>query len=166
MAKFSSGKAKAVPPLSTASLPDIVFMILFFFMVSTQLRDVEVKVKVDVPSGTQVKKLEKKSLVSYIFIGRPMPAIQNVYGTEPLIQMNDQLINDEGIPEESVKDFILFEREKLSEADQNKMTVSLKIDQHIPMGNVTDLKQALRMANALKINYSARKDLSQLSGLK
>lgn len=162
MAKFSTGGSKKVPALNTASLPDVVFMILFFFMVSTQLRDVEVKVKVGVPSGTQVKKLEKKSLVSYIFIGRPIPAIQNMYGTEPLIQMNDQLINQEGVPEEEVKDFILFEREKLSEADQNKMTVSLKIDANIPMGNVTDVKQALRMANALKINYSAKKDVSAL----
>ena len=158
MGKFKTKNSKKVPPLSTASLPDIVFMILFFFMVSTQMRDVEVKVKVLVPSATQVKKLEKKSLVSYVYIGRPSPSIQNIYGTEPLIQMNDKLINEEGVPSESVKDFILFEREKLSEADQNKMTVSLKIDANIPMGNVTDLKQALRMANALKINYSAKKD--------
>ena len=158
MGKFTSKGSKKVPPLSTASLPDIVFMILFFFMVSTQMRDVEVKVDVKVPTATQVKKLEKKSLVSYVFIGRPRVAFQNTYGTEPIIQMNDKLINDEGVPSESVKDFILFEREKLAEDDQNKMTVSLKIDSNIPMGNVTDLKQALRMANALKINYSARKD--------
>ena len=161
MGKFTAKGSKKVPPLSTASLPDIVFMILFFFMVSTQMRDVEVKVDVKVPSATQVKKLEKKSLVSYVFIGRPRLAFQNTYGTEPIIQMNDKLINEEGVPSESVKDFILFEREKLAEDDQNKMTVSLKIDSNIPMGNVTDLKQALRMANALKINYSARKDESE-----
>jgi biopolymer transport protein ExbD len=77
-----------------------------------------------------------------------------------MIQMNDQLVNEEGIPTESVQDFVISEREQLAESDKNKMTVSLKIDKHIPMGKVTDVKQALRYANALKINYSAKKDYS------
>jgi biopolymer transport protein ExbD len=79
-----------------------------------------------------------------------------------MIQMNDKLINEEGIPSEPVKDFVLFEREKLDESDRNKMTVSLRIDQNINMGKVTDVKQALRMANALKINYSAKKEYSNM----
>jgi len=162
MSRFKTKLSKKSPRISTSSLPDIVFMLLFFFMVSTTMRETEVKVQVTVPTATQVKKLEKKSLVSYVYIGRPLTMIQNVYGTEPMIQLNDQLINEEGVPHESVKDFILFEREKLSEVDQNKMTVSLRIDSNIPMGNVTDLKQALRMANALKINYSAKKDYTGL----
>jgi biopolymer transport protein ExbD len=163
MSKFKGKVKKGVPPLSTASLPDIVFMILFFFMVTTTMRQTEVKVGVTLPSASQVKKLEKKSVVSYIYIGRPVARMQALYGSEPMIQMNDQLINEEGVPTESVQDFILAEREQLPETDKNKMTVSLKIDQNIPMGKVTDVKQALRYANALKINYSAKKDYSKLA---
>lgn len=163
MSKFKSKVKKGVPPLSTASLPDIVFMILFFFMVTTTMRQNEVQVSVTVPKATQIKKLEKKSVVSYIFIGRPIARLQGLYGSEPMIQMNDKLTNEEGVPTESVQDFILAEREQLPESDKNKMTVSLKIDQNIAMGKVTDVKQALRYANALKINYSAKKDYAGLA---
>jgi biopolymer transport protein ExbD len=163
MSRFKGKVKKGIPPLSTASLPDIVFMILFFFMVTTTLRQTELKVVVHLPSASQVKKLEKKSVISYIYIGRPISRVQAMYGSEPMIQMNDKLINEEGVPTESVQDFILSEREKLPESDKNKMTVSLKIDQNIPMGKVTDVKQALRYANALKINYSGFKDF-ELTG--
>ncbi len=157
MAKFIKKKPTGVKAINTASLPDIVFMLLFFFMVTTVMRETEVQVSVTLPAASQVKKLEKKSLVSFIYIGRPVRHLQTLYGIEPIIQLNDKLISEEGIPSESIKDFILFEREKLDEADKNKMTVSLRIDQNIPMGKVTDVKQALRMANALKINYSAKR---------
>jgi biopolymer transport protein ExbD len=157
MSKFGKKVGKGAPAINTASLPDIVFMLLFFFMVTTVMRETEVKVSVKVPSATEVKKIEKKSIVSYIYIGRPISSLQAVYGSEPMIQMNDKLINEEGIPSEQVQDFVLEEREKLDESDKNKMTVSLRIDQNINMGKVNDVKQALRMANALKINYSATK---------
>jgi biopolymer transport protein ExbD len=163
MSRFKGKVKKGVPPLSTASLPDIVFMILFFFMVTTTMRQTEVKVGVVLPSASQVKKLEKKSVISYIYIGRPLARMQALYGSEPMIQMNDKLVNEEGVPTESVQDFILSEREQLAETDKNKMTVSLKIDKNIPMGKVTDVKQALRYANALKINYSAKKDFAKLA---
>jgi biopolymer transport protein ExbD len=160
MGRFRGRSRRGVPPLSTASLPDIVFMILFFFMVSTTLRQTEVKVRVNLPSLSQAKKLEKKSQTSYIYIGRPMPGMQAKYGTEPMIQLNDKLINRDGVPAEAVQDFILTEREQLAESEKNKMTVSLKIDRETPMGIVSDVKQALRSANALKINYSSSKDNS------
>jgi len=163
MPKFIKKKEAGIKAINTASLPDIVFMLLFFFMVVTVLRETEVQVSVALPSASQVKKLEKKSLVSYVYIGRPIRQLQALYGIEPIIQLNDKLISEEGIPSESIKDFILFEREKLDEADKNKMTVSLRIDQNIPMGKVTDVKQALRMANALKINYSAKKIYEKLN---
>ena len=163
MAKFKSRVKVGSKAINTASLPDIIFMLLFFFMVTTVMRETEVQVAVSIPQATQVKKLEKKSLVSYIYIGRPVQRLQEVFGTEPMIQLNDKLINEEGVPDESIKDFILSEREKLDEADQNKMTVSLRIDSNIPMGKVTDVKQALRLANALKINYSARKEITGMA---
>lgn len=159
MPKFIKKKATGLKAISTASLPDIVFMLLFFFMVTTTMRETEVQVNVTLPTASQVKKMEKKSIVSYIYIGRPVRHLQALYGIEPIIQLNDKLVSEEGIPSESIKDFVLYEREKLDESDKNKMTVSLRIDQNIPMGKVTDVKQALRMANALKINYSARKTI-------
>lgn len=161
MSKFKKKINKGAQAINTASLPDIVFMLLFFFMVSTVMRETQLQVKVTVPQATEVKKIEKKSLVSYIYIGNPVSRLIELYGTEPIIQLNDKLINEEGIPSEPVKDFVLAEREKMDEADRNKMTVSLRIDQGIKMGKVSDVKQALRYANALKINYSARREYDE-----
>jgi biopolymer transport protein ExbD len=158
MAKFSRTKGKGSPKINTSSLPDIIFMLLFFFMVSTTMRETEVNVQVKVPEATEVKKLEQKSLVSYIYIGRPANALQGIYGSEPMIQLNDKLVNVEGIPAEEVQDFVLSEREAMAEDVKNKMVISLRIDSDIPMGKVDDVKQALRRAKALIINYSARKD--------
>ncbi|MCK5134740.1 MAG: biopolymer transporter ExbD [Bacteroidales bacterium] len=158
MSKFRRKKGKGLPRINTASLPDIVFMLLFFFMVTTTMRETEVQVRVTVPEATEVKKLEKKSLVSYIYIGRPVAHVARMYGTEPLIQLNDKLVSEEGIPYESIQDFVLFEREKLPESDKNRMTMSLRVDEKIPMGKVDDVKLALRRAKALIINYSARKE--------
>ena len=162
MAKFKRSKGKGSPKINTASLPDIVFMLLFFFMVATTMRETEVQVRVKVPEATEVKKLEKKSLVSYIYIGRPVKHVAAMYGTEPLIQLNDKLVNEEGIPYESIQDYVLFEREKLPEADKSRMTMSLRIDENINMGKVDDVKQALRRAKALIINYSARKEYREM----
>ena len=158
MAKFRTKTGKGLQQINTSSLPDIVFMLLFFFMVATQMRETEVKVRVKVPEATEVKKLEKKSLVSYIYIGRPVAQVARMYGTEPLIQLNDKLVSNEGIPYESIQDFVLFEREKLPESDKNKMTMTLRVDENISMGKVDDVKQALRRAKSLIINYSARKE--------
>ena len=158
MSKFRKKSGKGLQAINTSSLPDIVFMLLFFFMVATTMRETEVQVKVKVPEATEVKKLEKKSLVSYIYIGRPVAHVARMYGTEPLIQLNDKLVSEGGIPFESIQDFVLFEREKLPESDKNKMTMSLRIDENINMGKVDDVKKALRRARALIINYSARKE--------
>src|SRR6056297_1129682 len=158
MSKFKMKKGKGTQKINTASLPDIIFMLLFFFMVSTTMRETEVQVQITPTEVSEVKKLEQKSLVSYIYIGRPVQQLQGLYGSEPMIQLNDKIINEEGIPTEAVQDFVLFEREKLPEIEKNKMVMSLRIDQDIPMGKVDDVKQALRRAKALIINYSARKD--------
>ncbi len=152
MARFRKDNKKGLPPISTASLPDVVFMLLIFFMVTTQLREVDLMVKIKTPQATQLKKLEKKSLVSFIYIGQPKPSFQKLYGTEPRIQLNDQFA---GI--DDIRDFVSSERESMSENDRGYMTVSMKVDEMTRMGIVTDIKQALRKANALKINYSARK---------
>ena len=150
MSKFKQSERGEAKAINTASLPDIVFMLLFFFMVTTVMKETEYKVKITVPGATEVNKLEKKSLVSYIYIGPPVNA--KFFGTEPRIQLNDQFANVGDI-----RDFISSERDKMDENEQKLMTVSLKIDDNTKMGIVTDVKLALRKANALKINYSAKK---------
>ena len=153
MGKFGRKAGKGgSPQISTASLPDIVFMLLFFFMVTTSMRDSTVMVKTDVPSATEVKKLQKKSLVSYINVGPPLPKYQSVFGAEPRIQLNDQFATID-----EIQQFIVSEREKKKEYERPQMTTSLKVDADTKMGIVVDIKQALREASALKINYSTRK---------
>lgn len=145
---------REVPAISTASLPDVIFMILFFFMVSTSMKEVDLIVTVKTPSATEIQKLENKALVSYIYVGKPTPSMQAKFGTTPRIQLNDAYRTPADI-----LDFIASERDKLSEADRNDMTVSIKADQEVKMGIITDIKQELRKANALKISYSASKAL-------
>ncbi|MFO8020849.1 MAG: biopolymer transporter ExbD [Perlabentimonas sp.] len=153
MAKFARKGKNKMPAISTASLPDIVFMLLFFFMVSTTLRETEMLVSIKLPQASEVVKLEKKSLVSYIYIGTPARQYQGVFGTDSRIQLNDtfQTLVD-------IRDFISSERDALSEAERTMLTISLKVDENTRMGIVTDVKQELRKASALKISYSARKD--------
>jgi len=151
MAKFREEGKKSIPQISTASLPDIIFMLIFFFMVTTTIRETNIKVQNRVPGATEVKKLERKDLVSYIYIGKPKQQFQNLFGTEPRIQLNDAFAKVDDI-----RDYIASERQQLDEAERPKMTVSLKVDEDTKMGVVTDVKLALRRASALKINYSAR----------
>ena len=144
-----SGK-KEMPELGTSS--DIVFMFLFFFMVTSQLRSNEVKVKVKLPEATEVVKLERKDLSSYINIGSPTAQYQAQFGTDVRIQLNDSFKTVDDI-----RDFIAAEREAMSEADRQLMTVSIKADQDVRMGIITDVKQELRRCSALKIMYAANK---------
>lgn len=152
MSKFKKSSNKSLPPISTASLPDIVFMLLFFFMISVSFRQTDRKVIVFLPEATEVVKLERKDLASYINIGTPLRAFQAQYGTDSRIQLNDAFSTIENI-----RDFIAASRETMSEADRSFMTVCLKVDQNTRMGMVTDVKQELRRCSALKIMYQTRK---------
>ncbi|RUA10124.1 MAG: biopolymer transporter ExbD [Flavobacteriia bacterium] len=145
MSKFKK-KKKGLPAISTASLPDIVFMLLFFFMVSTTMRETELKVKVTLPFATEVKKLERKSLVSYIYVGK----VNGVGGDK--IQLNDRISDVK-----NVKYFIFAERETHSEDEIPLLTTSIKADIDSDVGTITDIKEELRNVDALKINYSTRK---------
>ncbi len=147
MSKFKKGEKKKMTAISTASLPDIIFMLLFFFMVTTVMREVDLKVEYNPATANQTKKLEDKALVSYIYVGKPLN--KKIFGTVPRIQLNDSFAEPEDI-----RDYIASKREELKEVDRPKMTVSLKIDRKVEMGVVTDVKQELRKASALKINYS------------
>lgn len=152
MGRFEKKRGKASPEVSTASLPDIIFMLLFFFMVVTVLRDAELKVVINTPEATELTKLEKKSLVNHLFIGRPVKKYHATYGTKPRLQLGDKFANLDEIP-------LFLEKHKamLPENQRQGITSSLKIDGDVTMGIVADVKTALRKANQLKVNYSAGK---------
>ena len=152
MSKFRKDGKKEMQAISTASLPDIVFMLLFFFMVTTVMRETTLFVSVTTPKATEIKKLQKKSLVSYIYIGSPIKRMQASYGTAARIQLNDAFASVDEIQE-----FIASEQEARDEQEIPYMTTSIKADETVKMGIITDVKQELRKANALKINYSTRK---------
>lgn len=143
---------KTVPPVSTASLPDIVFMLLFFFMVTTVMRETSLKVTHVIPKAKQVAKLERKSLVAYIHIGPPLKPLQAIMGTEPRIQLDDAF----AMPSD-ITTFVESVKAETNEAEIPLLTYSLKVDVKTKMGIVVDVKQELRKANALKINYSTSK---------
>ncbi|MBR6363140.1 MAG: biopolymer transporter ExbD [Bacteroidales bacterium] len=152
MSKFGGNKKKEVPALSQGSISDIVFMLLFFFMVTTQMREQENKVAVKLPKASEVVKLERKDLSSYINIGPPTRQYQAKYGTDARIQLNDSFKSTSDI-----RDFIAAERDAMSEADRPMMTTVIKGDMDVRMGIITDVKQELRRCSALKIMYQARK---------
>ena len=150
MSMFKKGGKKSTPNIGTSS--DIVFMLLFFFMVTTQMRETENKVVVKLPTASESVKLERKDLSSYINVGTPITSLQAQYGNETRIQLNDSFKTTKDI-----RDFVAAERESKSEADRSFMTVCIKADQDVRMGIITDVKQELRRCSALKIMYSARK---------
>ena len=153
MSKFGGSRNnKEVPGISSGSLSDIVFMLLFFFMVTTQMRESENKVVVRLPEASQSVKLERKDLASYINIGTPTRQYQGQYGTDARIQLNDSFKTTDDI-----RDFIAAERESMSEGDRNFMTTVIRADEDVRMGIITDVKQELRRCSALRIMYQARK---------
>jgi biopolymer transport protein ExbD len=150
MAHIKKKKSKELPPVSTASLPDIVFMLLFFFMVTTTMREVDLKVELSKPTATEMQKLERKTLVTYMYVGPPKEKYQGKFGSEARVQLNDAFAQLSDI-----QPWVVIEREKINEAEQNQMTVSIKADKKTKMGLIGDIKLELRKAQALKINYSA-----------
>jgi biopolymer transport protein ExbD len=149
MSKFKK-KKKGMPAVNTASLPDIVFMLLFFFMVTTTMRETSLQIEAPrLPSATEIKKLEHKSLVSTIYVGKAKDA---KYGTAyNRIQLNDKISTPEDVPS-----FILRAREEVSEGEIPFMTTSIKADKESSVGTITDIRIKLRDVNALKLSYSTQ----------
>jgi biopolymer transport protein ExbD len=148
MSKFNK-KKKGMAPINTASLPDIVFMLLFFFMVATTMRETTVLVKNQLPAATEVKKLEEKRLVMTIYVGEARDIEK--YGDGDRIQLNDKIatIRD-------VRNFIYASRKKVPEEEQDYMTTLIKGDEKSSVGTINDIKKELREVNALKVTYSTR----------
>ncbi|WP_405573873.1 ExbD/TolR family protein [Winogradskyella sp. Asnod2-B02-A] len=153
MSKFRKKEKGELPAISTASLPDIVFMLLFFFMVATVMRDSSLMIENRLPSADQVEKLKKDRTI-FIYAGKPSSQYKQ-FGEEPRIQFNDAFI---GL--EDVQSSIYQGISEMNEELQSKVVVGLKIDKNTNAGLVSDIKQELRKANALKVMYiaNARKD--------
>ena len=148
MAGFKKKESREMPEMNTSSLPDLIFTILFFFMIVTTMREVTLQVKLTVPQGTELEKLEKKSAVSYIYVGPPTDALRAQMGSSTRIQLNDRYAE----PRE-VMDFVAQERQGM--ANQAEQVISIKADSKTQMGIITDIKEVLRKSWALSINYSA-----------
>ncbi|MDL2221540.1 biopolymer transporter ExbD [Parabacteroides sp. OttesenSCG-928-N08] len=150
MGKFNKSGGREMPELNTSSLPDLVFAFLFFIMMVTTMREVSLKVVFRSPQATELQKLEKKSLVTFIYIGEPTVEFKAKMGTATRIQLNDAFAEVS-----EIQDYIAQEKSSMKEEDQPFMTVSIKADRETTMGIITDVKMALREAYALKISYSA-----------
>ncbi|MFC4267603.1 ExbD/TolR family protein [Polaribacter marinivivus] len=151
MAKFGK-KKKGLPAVNTAALPDIVFMLLFFFMVTTTMRETDLRIENPrLPSATEIKKLEDKSLVSTIYVGKSKDPNRDGVGYNK-IQLNDKIASADQVPA-----FIFSKRDKLAEAMHPFMTTSIKADKESNVGTMTDIRLKLRDVNALKISYSTQK---------
>lgn len=143
--KKSSGTKQEVP---TTAMPDIVFMLLIFFMVTTVLREVTLKVNFTLPRAENIEKIEQKRLVSYIYIG---PEKQQGGQQGPTsIQIDDAIV-------ENMKAIRQIMYDKLQQ--QPKLIVSLRVDDNSEFGVVTDVQQELREAGTLRINYSTRQEM-------
>jgi biopolymer transport protein ExbD len=148
MSKFKKGGKKAIPAVNTSALPDIIFMLLFFFMVATTMKEVDMQVDVKKPVADQVVPIEDKDNVDFIYIGFP---IDSEFGSQPRIQLDDRLAPDYTV----VSD---WKQEKAREGKTPfDIVTSLKVHEDVGMRIVSDVKEELRDIDAIKINYSADK---------
>ncbi|MFK7899191.1 MAG: ExbD/TolR family protein [Cyclobacteriaceae bacterium] len=147
MSKFRK-KTKTSQAVPTSSLPDIIFILLFFFMVATKPIE-QTLVKVAQPQASELQELEKVNLVSNIYIGSPN---DKSLGSEPRVQADDIFVTPDQIPQ-----FIETQRVKLGDAKAGLLEISLKIDKNTKMGMVIDVEEQLREVDARKVSYSANK---------
>lgn len=143
MSKFKKKQANTKQQVPTAAMPDIIFMLLIFFMVVTVLREVELQVRVDFTRADNIEKIEQKRLVSYIYIG-PEVLGGGRYG-ETRVQIDDSLVDDIFAIRRLMYDKLI---------EEPRLIVSLRVDRDSEMGVVSDVQQELREAGTLRINYS------------
>lgn len=151
MGRFNRTGRREMPTLNTSSLPDLIFTLLFFFMIVTTVREARPKVEFTLPQTVELERLEKKSLVTFIYVGRPAESYRASQGEGSRIQLNDAFADTSDIVS-----YIEAERARLSVEDRPRMRVSLKVDEDTRMGLVQDIKEKLREARALDISYSVQ----------
>ncbi len=153
MGKFSKSGGREMPELNTSSLPDLVFAFLFFIMMVTSIREVTPKVSFsNLPSATELTKLEEKSLVTFIYVGKPNKEYRAMYGSNSAIQLNDQVTQNPT----AVYSYLEQSKAKLKDDRRSLMQVSLKADKETKMNIISQIKEELRRANTLNLSYSAR----------
>ncbi|VXB27130.1 Biopolymer transporter ExbD [Flavobacterium sp. 9AF] len=148
MSKFKKKKSGAIPAISTASLPDIVFMLLFFFMTATTMKDSDLMIENRLPKADQTAKLHKKNYVMYIYAGKPKPNYASL-GASDRIQLNDKISSVADI-----RSFVITERAERNSEDEKYLTASFKVDKDVRMGLIQDIKTELRKVEQLKVNYT------------
>ena len=154
MSRFRQKQNREIPGLNLAAMPDLIFTVLFFFMIVTHMRQVKPMVRYEVPQGTELEKTRKAGMV-YLFIGKPVDETGQLLGNETRIQLNDRYVSVAEIGRA-----INEERAKMSEDDRQHMVVSIRADRDTEMGIINEVKQELRKAGALNINYSANSTLN------
>ena len=143
-----------MPELNTSSLPDLVFAFLFFIMMVTTIREVTPKVSFsNLPTATELTKLEEKSLVTFIYVGKPNKEYREMYGSNSAIQLNDQVTQNPT----AVYSYLKQSQSKIKDERRNLMQVSLKADKDTKMNIISQIKEERRRADALNLRYSARK---------
>ncbi len=150
MSKFKK-KKKGLPPINTASLPDIVFMLLFFFMVATTMRETSPLVGQDLPKAVEIKNLSEKRLVSTIYVG-PADNVET-YGEGDKIQLNDKIARSV----KEVRNFIYTQRKGVPSDEHSAMTTLIKSDMKSTVGTINDIEAELKEINALKVTYYAKR---------
>ena len=147
MAHFKKKRGGSKQEVPTSAMPDVVFMLLFFFMVTSVLREVTLKVRVNLTQAENIEKIEQKRLLSYVYIG-PERLPGNQLG-EDKVQIDDAIVDDIGAIRNLMYD-------KLRE--QPKLIVSLRVDESSEFGLLTDVQEELKKASAFRINYSTRRE--------
>lgn len=145
MSRFRPSQPREVPALNTASLPDLIFTILFFFMLVTHMRPVPILTEFDTPTATELQKLEEKSKVFYLMVGK-----------DRTIQFNAELVDMDELPAA-----LQQARATVDPKELHEITVVLKIDRQTPMGMVNDLREVLRDAGMVTLHYSAEKEMDR-----
>ena len=147
MAHFKKKQAGTKQEVPTSAMPDVVFMLLFFFMVTTVLREVTLKVKLDLTKANNIEKIEEKRLVSYIYMG-PERLPNNQLG-EDKVQIDDSIVDDIG----AIRNLMY---EKLIK--EPRLIVSLRVDENSEFGLLTDVQKELQQAGTFRINYSTKRE--------
>lgn len=152
MSKFKK-KAEVKQDIPTSSMPDVVFILLFFFMVTTEMRETTINVKQVLPRASQLRKLERKTLVASLYIGQPTKAAD---GVDEKIQANDVFIDTRDI----IK-WVNEEKSKLDEVEREQITISLKVDSEAKRGIIADVETELRKGNARRVLYTASENAAK-----
>ena len=155
MSKFSKGKKGKVPAASTAALPDIVFMLLFFFMVTTVFKEKESKkVKIDKVAVAVTEDLQKNVLAAYYWIGRVPGKLDSEGNEEFRIQLDDDIISESDISKYLLA---LKEESKFKAKWYSDFYNVFKIDSEAKMRLIKKVQDQLKSAEAFKVLYSVDK---------